>query len=377
MRGARLSEPSELARSGVVVTYSPHLQGLADSHEQATQIELSKRLAALKGWTFGGAYNASREYEVPVYFVSSDTLVDIARAHEIGIFNEHDLFGGVVPHAFIATKAITHPVLDQTSFAPPGWSHDFGKRVRDVVFSGFTVFTRDDAISAGACLLKHGSVRIKPVRQAGGRGQIVISNASELKRAIESLDPKELSHAGLVLEENLTEVTTYTVGHVRVADLLATYFGKQRLTTDNNNETVYGGSDLTVLRGDFELFAELDAPREVCVAIDHARVYDRAATACFPGIFASRRNYDVAWGRDSTGAWRCGVLEQSWRLGGASGAEILALEAFRADHDLELVRASTFEVYGKCTPPPPNAAITFRGVDERIGPLTKYALVLQ
>jgi hypothetical protein len=70
------------------------------------------------------------------------------------------------------------------------------------------------------------------------------------------------------------------------------------------------------------------------------------------------------------------VLEQSWRVGGASGAEVAALELFRAHPALRAVRASTVEVYGGgAPPPPPGAAVYFRGVDEGVGPITKYATV--
>ena len=111
------------------------------------------------------------------------------------------------------------------------------------------------------------------------------------------------------------------------------------------------------------------------LAIAQARVYDRAADECFLGFFASRRNYDVAQGIDAQGRWRSGVLEQSWRLGGASGAEIAAIEAFCADPNVNAVRAVSREVYGDCPSPPDDAAVYFRGVDPNVGPLTKYARV--
>ncbi len=107
-----------------------------------------------------------------------------------------------------------------------------------------------------------------------------------------------------------------------------------------------------------------------------ARTYDAAAMECFPGLFASRRNYDVARGVDAAGRLRSGALEQSWRAGGASGAEVAALEAFRADPNLRAVRASTVELYTEGeVPVPPHATVYFRGVDERVGPMTKYAVV--
>jgi hypothetical protein len=183
-----------------------------------------------------------------------------------------------------------------------------------------------------------------------------------------------LADAGLVLEENLLEVTTYSAGQVRVADLTATYYGSQRLTTDNAGDEVYGGSDLVVARGDFDALSRLPLSESICIAVGQARAYD-AATSVFSGMFASRRNYDVAQGLDARGQQRSGVLEQSWRIGGATGAEIAALEAFRSDPDLRVVRASTYEVYGTSEPPPPHATVFFRGRDERIGPLTKYMMV--
>ena len=61
-------------------------------------------------------------------------------------------------------------------------------------------------------------------------------------------------------------------------------------------------------------------------------------------------------------------------MGGASGAEVAALEAFRAEPTLDAICVSTFETYGEAEPPP-HAIVYFRGTDERIGPMTKYTIV--
>jgi GDP-D-mannose dehydratase len=129
-----------------------------------------------------------------------------------------------------------------------------------------------------------------------------------------------------------------------------------------------------VVRGDFDALIQLSLPEHIRIAVEQARAYD-AATSLFSRMFASRRNYDVAQGRNARGQWRSGVLEQSWRVGGATGAEIAALEAFRADPDLQVVRASTFEIYGESEAPPPQATVYFRGLDEHVGLLTKYTVV--
>src|SRR5215218_10015154 len=270
--------------------------------------------------------------------------------------------------------AITHSLVDPHAHAPTGWSLEFGRRVQDAVLFGFTAFTHDDARHAAARLLERGSARTKPARASAGRDQTVISTAAELEAVLKEIEPAELSHSGLVLEENLTDVVTYSVGQVRVAELVATYHGIQRLITDNRGEAVYGGSDLVVARGEFDALLGLDLSDEVRLAVSQACIYDTAAMELYPGLFASRRNYDVAAGLGSQGQRRCGVLEQSWRMGGASGAEIAALEAFRAEPTLEAICASTFETYGAAEPPP-HAIVYFRAEDEQIGPMTKYTIV--
>jgi hypothetical protein len=358
---------------GAVVTYAPQEHGYRDRHERVTRIEIGKRLAALKGYAFAGEYDRSARYSGPVYFIPSDTLLG-PEATDLGIRSEHDLFGGVVPYRFVATKAITHSLVGPNARAPTGWSHEFGHRVQNAVLFGFTVFTHEDARYAGACLLERGPARTKPARASAGRDQTVISRAVELDAVLDRIEPAELSSSGLVLEEDLTDVVTYSVGQVRVAELVATYHGVQRLTTDNHGEAVYGGSDLVVARGEFEALLRLDLSDEMRLAVSQACLYDTAAMELYPGLFVSRRNYDVAAGLDAQGQRRCGVLEQSWRMGGASGAEIAALEAFRAEPTLDAICASTFEAYGESNPPQ-NATVYFRGVDERTGPMTKYTIV--
>jgi hypothetical protein len=129
------------------------------------------------------------------------------------------------------------------------------------------------------------------------------------------------------------------------------------------------------VRGDFDALLRLDLTAEARLAIAQARAYDAAAIEHFSGFFASRRNYDVAQGLNAQGTWRSGVLEQSWRIGGASSAEIAALEAFRADPALRIVRASCKEVYGDSVTPPARADVYFQGVDQTVGPITKFALL--
>ena len=357
---------------GIVLQYTgPNVQHHC-GHQNATWTELAKKLAFLKGYDFAGQYDPAQQYAGRLYFVPTETLVGVDAARKLGICSEEDLFGGIVPFPFVATKTITHPLVDSDAFAPEGWSYDFSRRVQDAVLFGFTAFTLRDARRAGALVLERGVARVKPARGVGGQGQTVVSQIAELDAALETIDAVELSRDGIVIEQNFEDITTYSIGQVRVSDLVATYCGTQRQTTDNEAADVYGGSDLVVVRGDYETLLDLDLAPELRLAIKQARTYDIAASQEFPGLMASRRNYDVAQVVDAGGQRRLGVLEQSWRIGGASAAELSALEAFRAEPTL---RASCREVYGPKETPPPQAVVYFHGVDDGVGPIIKYTVV--
>ena len=93
----------------------------------------------------------------------------------------------------------------------------------------------------------------------------------------------------------------------------------------------------------------------------------------YPGFLASRRNYDVAQGIDTDGRHRSGVLESSWRAGGASSAELAALAAFAQNPALQIVEASAVEELGRDHEAPADAII--HREDPQLGPLLRYTVV--
>lgn len=357
----------------VVMPFTLGLSGHASEHEHQTRGQIARRVAQLKGCDYSEERPPSL-WTRRTYLVPSETLVEAA-ARGLGLQGEDDLFGGVVPHAFLATKAITHPLIAPDAAAPVGWNHALAEAIDKAVLAGYTAFSRHDALAAGERLLALGPVRIKPVAETGGRGQAVAHALGELTMSLAAMDDAQFAEHGVVLEHNLSHVDTLSVGQVRVAGILASYHGRQRLTRDNRGAVAYGGSDLTVVRGDFHALLATLPPGPVRKAVDQALLYDGAVRSRFPGFFASRVNYDVAQGIHAGGEWSSGVLEQSWRIGGATGAEIAALQAFHADPGLQTLRASCIEQFGPLEPPPPSAVIYFQGEDPEVGPLTKYTVV--
>ena len=131
---------------------------------------------------------------------------------------------------------------------------------------------------------------------------------------------------------------------------------------------------LLVLRGDYDALLSLDFSDDDRACIAKACTFDSAVDRHFPGFFASRRNYDVIRGFDGNSRAVSGVLEQSWRVGGASAAEILALLAFKEDPELTQVKSRTVEIFGELADVPEDALVLYRGVDPKAGTITRYAV---
>lgn len=360
-----MNSPSPSRAAGVILL---HTGPPVAEHERGVHRHLAQDIAEVLGIPMLGIREAGDPAPQPgSYLIPDATLVGPQSA----VRSPADLYGGVVSHPFMAGKTISHPLIDTHAVAPVGWTEEFIRVAGTAVLPGFSAFDRSDALRAGQQLMKQGPVRAKRVCGRAGRGQQTVQTERELQRWLDSLEDEDIHLHGVVLEQNLEQVRTYSVGQLQVGAYLISYFGQQRLTIANDGAAVYGGSDLYLVRGNYlALQQQFSAalPRE---AINKAQRYEQAAEAAFPGFIASRRNCDVAMGVSSSGQRSVGVLEQSWRIGGASSAEIQALRAFAADPRLQRIRASSWEIYGDSPTIPDHSRILFRGDDPDTGPLTK------
>ena len=274
------------------------------------------------------------------------------------------------------TKSITHDLVSARAERPHGWSPKFAESVREITLPGYTAFSSRDAHTAVSRLLRHGPVRVKNALESGGKGQALVASTEELDFFLQELPSEAIATYGLVLESDLRHVSTISVGHIVLDDMALTYHGIQRVAVDARGRTVYGGSDLVCVRGGWEALQQLLMPREVRSGVTKARLYDEAMRE-YPGFIASRRNYDIAQGTDTKGQRQSGVLEASWRAGGASPAELAALKAFSEQPELQIVEASHVEQFDLSCKAPPGAAIHFEGEDPEAGPILRYTVLLR
>src|SRR5262245_61300826 len=261
-----MDEGSITMATGVVVVYFSRFGKPLQTHHKVVLDLDAKAIAKLKGYKFGGHYDAACDYSGPLFFVPDDTLL-LDEAACLGIRSPNDLYGGVVPHLFVKTKAITHGLVDRDAERPPGWSATFAERVREIVLPGYTVFNNRDAQMAARRLLSRGPIRVKKPLSASGKDQTVMTSLDELGAVLETVTADEMATYGLVLEENLRQVRTLSVGEVAVGDLRISYHGTQRTVADNEGRPVYGGSDLVCVRGGWEVLDTLPMSPEVRAAV--------------------------------------------------------------------------------------------------------------
>jgi hypothetical protein len=355
-------------------------------HERAAHAYFAQELGKLKGLSFRGAYGED-DTGHDSYFLPNSTVIrrsatggnatGSARVDATGrarLNDVHDLFGGVVPFAFVATKAISHRLHSLDDDRPDGWNESMGNWIAPMTLRGYTAFSIEQAMKAGRQLLQCGAVRVKAAGACGGKGQWVVNDCAQLRACLAELDTEGCISEGVVLEENLEQCTTLSVGQVVVAGHVVSYHGTQYTTRDNAGGSAYGGSDLVAVRGDFASLLSTELTPSQRLGVQQAQRFHDCVQRAYPDFFASRINYDVVQGVASDGAWKSGVLEQSWRIGGATSAEVAALRAFNLDPERRVARVSSGERYGRADIPG-GADVYFCGDDPQAGLITRYSLL--
>ncbi|WP_368563834.1 DUF3182 family protein [Pseudoxanthomonas sp. UTMC 1351] len=338
-------------------------------HDREPHEALCRHLSKILDWPYEGWFSAGQEYPELPYFLPFETL-STDEAADWGVSSADSLLGGVVPHPFVATKSVAHPLVPGAVASPAGWNPALGPQIAAYTLPGYSAFSKSDVYRAIERLLPLGPVRLKCAASRGGVGQAVISDAGRDSAFVEVLEPDVLA-AGVAAEVNLGELRTISIGEVDLPGMTLAYHGEQRLTRTEDGTSVYGGSYLHVFRGNLAQLAQNHLPPGISDAIAAALGYERSVMDAFPGVFASRRNYDVAIGSQDSGNEHVAVLEHSWRVGGASAAEIAAYEALLNAPSEQWVEAYTCELYGEGTPPA-NAQVLFQGNVPGNGKLTKY-----
>lgn len=271
------------------------------------------------------------------YIVPAIT-VDGKMAESLGIRSTADFYGTYVDCRSFVGKSILHPSV--SSQTPTFYSDDFAKSVIGLVLPGFTGFTKHDISQGYSQFPKDtGALRLKLPNESDGNGQYVIQNNYHLAELLLSYDERFIQEHGLVLETNVYEGKTISLGFAIIGGNTFSFVARQkndivRETSGERNR--YKGAHVVMVKGDLSVLQQTPLfTTQEQGAIQAARSF-YAAYQLF-GPVASRLSFDVLTGYDRRGNRLRGVTDITGRLGGTCPALMVALDKFRINPTLQAV----------------------------------------
>jgi hypothetical protein len=258
------------------------------------------------------------------------------------------IYGAVVDR-LKGTKSICHtPFCDEG--LPSSYDDAFSSRIDELGVKpmGFVVFGIDDAVDAIDFMKKRGSgVRIKLPLGSGVDNQKIIDSGkpSSLQDWIKSrVEGDHIQQYGLVIEEEVLPSSSdlpfaLSTGELVVSEEHYTYVGWQ--VKGENGQ--YGGTVLRLTRGRQHPENVANIPGNLA---EVANVVTQASRDMLVEK-AGRMNFNYLYGAgagDTTD--RLILTEPTFRPGGASAAELMAIEALLEDSSLPGIWARTSVEYG-------------------------------
>lgn len=247
-----------------------------------------------------------------------------------------EFYGALVEDRSHVGKAILHPALSRN--VPRFYSSEFAQRVQDFVIPGFTAFHKADVAEAFPGIQNDEyDYRLKLPDESDGYGQFPIHDTASLQRILESLNGHEVAEKGVVLEANLHEPTTISVGYAMLGRDQYSFIAHQK-NDDSEGRSRYRGAEVTIIRGTLKGLTGITSPQsERGHAVEIARKFYDALSLY--NVVASRLSFDCLHGFDNNGYIRRGVTDITARLGGTCPALILAAHEFKKKPGIATVSA--------------------------------------
>lgn len=316
------------------------LTGIPDSGIFNTYITqrngtVAKMAAAYMGLPFAGEASKMIGSKTDQYLVFPKTIGP-ETAGLYGIGKPEDFYGAFVEHPFLVGKTAFHePVSSDTPFY---YSEEFAGSVSDFVLPGYSVFTQSDGVKAYGLMLGKGfkDVRLKLSDKSDGEGQSVIADKKHLKKLLGTVPAYDLQKKGIVLEPNLRDHRTISVGFAQFGNDVFSFIANQKNDVYEGRDR-YIGADAIIVRGQMDnllKMLQLDDPHRD--AVEKALGFYNAYSYFDP--VASRLSFDVLEGLDAKGNRLSGVTDITGRLGGTCPALILAALEMQRDPTIHAVR---------------------------------------
>lgn len=325
---------------------------------------LFERNACLAGWiaeqlgrVYQGEYKPGAELDAAFWVPHAPMTPEEAGA--LGITSKEQIFGAVV-EPLHAQKSVFHCPLPRATYVPAHFPLDFSRSVQVISAPGYTAFTPQDALLAFESLLQQGhSPRFKNPTATAGLGQRVASNRQEAEAVIAAISGDVFRRFGVVIEANIPisvgQPHAFSSGWIELGGEEYTYVGTQ----SQGEKNIYTGTRLHMVRGHEPPYVP-DIPNAVT---DHT-TYLLGLLGLLDGLqIATRCNFNfVKSMHDEVFA-----VEPTFRIGGATGAELLAIGYLKDHPEEDQVVASTRFVYDQHEPLPAGAHRLYSGNDRIFG----------
>jgi hypothetical protein len=264
------------------------------------------------------------------YQIPSSTIT-LSEAERRGVRSVDDLYGVAIGVNDIpGSKVSLHRVIGSS---PHGYSRSVANSLteRGLVLPGYSVFNIESAQLAFQALHNDDySVRLKDPRQSDSGGQWVVECETDLLDVLQRLP--ELGTHGVVLESNLSDTSTLSMGSVIIDGVCYSFLARQ-FDVKHLGKTRFGGGQVTFYQCELSDLADNVDDEYLKVAIEKASSAHDVFSQYEP--IASRFSYDVLTGVASNGNMLSGVSDQTFRVGGYTPAEVLAIERLHSTANIK------------------------------------------
>ncbi len=325
-----------MKKEGLLVEVNPQIPEPYQGFIRARNGHIGVDISSILGIPFRGL--STEQIVGPNhYVVTSKTMTKQDALNRFGINSTSDFYGLAVNDINEVGKAILHPAPGEIT--PQFYNPRFADRARHLVLPGFACFSTSDAQSAFAHYEGNGfGLRFKVANESDGNGQFKVDDASHLQHLLE--EQRQALTEGIVLEANLHDPTTISVGYAQLGDQRYSFIAHQKNTPPNaEGQSKYLGAKVTAVRGSMEIFlSDQDMTLNDRLAVLKAVEFNRLYQQTFHPI-ASRLSYDVVLGLDDHGDILSGITDITGRVGGTCPALMLACMEFNQNPEITKINS--------------------------------------
>ncbi len=325
-------------KEGLLVEINPNIPQPYKDYIRMRNGQIGQDIATICDLPFQG-FVPIDEPLPPNHYIVVSKSIDLKTARNLGIDSPADFYGLAVDSLPQVGKSILHRTTSLKT--PPFYNPNFADKVKDAVLPGFACFTKDDALKTYQQFGHNGfDLRLKSPSESDGNGQYRIENIEHIEQLLSNED-ETISKEGIILEANLHQPKTISVGSATFGDQTISFLAHQKNDSpDQFGQSKYlGAKDITVVKGPLpELFNLPDLSGEEHLALKKAAKFDAVYRQILNPL-ASRLSYDVVLGLDNHDKLLAGVTDITGRVGGTCPGLMIACLAMNNDPSIQTVFA--------------------------------------